>query len=57
MANVMSHRGDTGGDPPHQGSSHIPTQYESCKYYNYNLLFYFKRLIYFLVIEMLNFVL
>ena len=34
MADVMSHGGDVGGDPPHPGSSHIPTQCESCKYCN-----------------------
>ena len=55
MADVMSYGGDAGGDPPHQGISHIPTQCQSCKYYNYYLLFYFKRLIYFFLIEILNF--
>ena len=34
MADVMSHGGGAGGDPPHPGSSHIPTQYKSCKYCN-----------------------
>ena len=33
MADVMSHGGDAGGDPPHQGSSQIPPQCQSCKYY------------------------
>ena len=45
MADVMSHGGDAGGNPPHPGSSHVPSQCESCKYCNYNLLLYFKRLI------------
>ena len=53
MADVMSHGGDAGGDPPHQGSSHIPSQCEACKYCNYNLLLYFKKLICFLVIDVL----
>ena len=30
MADVMSHGGDAGGDPPHPGSSHVPSQCESC---------------------------
>ena len=55
MADVMSHGGDAGGDPPHPGSSHVPYQCESCKYCNYNLLLYFKRLIFFLLIDILNF--
>ena len=37
MADVMSHGGDAGGDPPHQGNSQIPVQCQSCKYYNYYL--------------------
>ena len=56
MVDVMSHGGDAGGDPPHHGSSYIPVQCQSCKYYNYYLLFYFKRLICFLLTEILNFV-
>ena len=42
MADVMSHGGDAGGDSPHQGSSQIPAQCQSCKYCNYNLLFILK---------------
>ncbi len=33
MADVMSHGGDAGGDPPPpHGKSRIPSQCESCKY-------------------------
>ena len=34
MADVMSYGGDVGGDPPHPGSSQVPTQCDSCKYYD-----------------------
>ena len=49
MANVMSYGGDARGDPPHPGSSRVPIQCESCKYYKYYFLFYFNRLIHFLL--------
>ena len=55
MADVLSHGGDARGDLPHQGSSHILAQCRSWKYYNYYLLFYFKRLICFFLTEILNF--
>ncbi len=32
MADVMSHGGDAGGDPPQRGNSRVPSQCESCKY-------------------------
>ena len=31
MADVMSHGGDVGGDPPQRGSSRVPSQCESYK--------------------------
>ena len=52
----MSQGGDARCDPPYQGSSHISAQCQSCKYYNYYLLFYFKRLICFLLTKILNFI-
>ena len=55
MADVLSHGGDTRGDLSHQGSSHIPAQCQSYKYYNYYLLFYFKILICFFLTEILKF--
>ena len=31
IADVISHGGDIGGDPPQCGGSRLPTQCESCK--------------------------